>query len=54
VIDPSATQTLLIELNDAMARKLGAKYGQVAVFRITAERLFVLACRDVSMVSRAH
>ena len=41
-------------LNDARARELGAKYGQVAVFRITADRLFVLACRDVSVVSRAH
>ena len=41
-------------LNDALARELGAKYGQVAVFRITADRLFVFACRDVSVVSRAH
>ena len=41
-------------LSDAMARELGAKYGQVAVFRITALRLFVLACQDASVVCRAH
>ena len=46
--DPSSSHAeesfAVIGFNDRDARKLGAKYGQVAVFRITSATQTVLAC----------
>ena len=54
--DPASTHAeaswAVVGMSDADACALGAKYGQVAVFRITAERQTVLGCFAAWSVSR--
>ena len=54
--DPASTHAeaswAVMGMSDADACALGAKYGQVAVFRITAERQTVLGCFAAWSVSR--
>ncbi len=43
----------VVGLTDAAARAVGAAFDQVAVFRVTASELAVLACREDWAVRRA-